>query len=153
MRARAAAIADLRDKRAELAGQINQLLKQLAELRSDLAHVDATLRILEPGIDLEKIVPRHVEYRPRYFKRGTLTRLCLDFLRQHAGEWVTVADVMPAAVGERVLNRLEYRRVEVVVYEAIRKLAKRGVVEMVGVGAKQARFKVAAGDRCSGQRT
>jgi hypothetical protein len=140
------AITELRDKRAELAGQINQLLKQLADLRADLAHVDGALRVLEPGIELEKIVPRHVEFRPRHFKRGALTRLCLDFLREHASESIAAADIMSRAVGERSLNTLEYRRVEQVVYEALRKLGKRGVVDMTGSGVKRARFKVAAGD-------
>jgi hypothetical protein len=35
----------------------------------------------------------------------------------------TVADIMPAAVGDRNLNSAEYRRVEIVVYEALKKLA------------------------------
>jgi len=33
---------------------------------------------------------------------------------------------MPAAVGDRNLNSAEYRRVEILVYEALKKLAKRG---------------------------
>jgi hypothetical protein len=44
------------------------------QLRADLAHVEATIRILRPGIELGKVVPKRVEYRPRYFKRGELTR-------------------------------------------------------------------------------
>jgi hypothetical protein len=47
-------------------------------------------------------------------------------MREHASEAVAVADIMPAAVGDRALNSAEYRRVEVVVYEALHKLAKRG---------------------------
>jgi hypothetical protein len=95
-------------------------------LREDLAHVEATIRILRPGTELPKIVPKRVEFRPRYFKRGQLTRLIRDHLRDHAGEAVAVANIMPAAVGDRTLNSVEYRRVEIVVYEALRKLAKRG---------------------------
>lgn len=72
------AIARLRDKRAKLAGEINQLHKRLVQLHADLAHIDGALRVLDPGIELEKIVPRRVEFRPRYFKRGHLTRLRLD---------------------------------------------------------------------------
>ena len=34
----------LRDKRAELAGMVNQLEQQLVKQRADLTHVDATMR-------------------------------------------------------------------------------------------------------------
>ena len=137
-----AAVARLREKRAELAGEINQLHKRMVQLRLDLAHVEGALRVLEPGIALEKIVPRRIEFRPRFFKRGQLTRLCLDYMREHAGDSVTVADIMPAAIGDRRLNTAEYRRVEVVVYEALRKLAKRGTLRQTGQGAKAARFQL-----------
>lgn len=55
-----------------------------------------------------------------------------------------VANIMPSAVGKRNLNLAEYRRVEVVVYEALKKLAKRGVVEQTGQGAKAARWIIRA---------
>lgn len=50
---------------------------------------------------------------------------------------------MPAAVGDRRLNTAERRVVEVVVYEALRKLAKRGVLRQDGRGTKAARFRAA----------
>jgi hypothetical protein len=34
------------------------------------------------------VVPRRVEFRPRYFKQGELTRLVLNFIREHAGQTV-----------------------------------------------------------------
>ena len=40
---------------------------------------------------------------------------------------------MPAAVGDRTLNSAEYKRVEVVVYEALKKHAKRGTVRQIVV--------------------
>src|SRR3954468_12930586 len=110
---------ELHDKRAELAGEIIQLEKRAREMRADLAHVEATIRILRPGIELSTVVPRRVEFRPRYFKRGELTRLVLDFMREHAGQTVAVADIMPRAAGDRNLTPADYRRVEIVVYEAL----------------------------------
>jgi hypothetical protein len=68
--------------------------------------------------------------------------LVLDFMRQHAGQTVAVADIMPTAVGDRTLNSAEYRRVEVVTYEALYKLAKRGTVQQTGQGAKAARWRL-----------
>jgi hypothetical protein len=136
-------LTELFDKRAELAGQIIQAEKQVRQLRVDLAHVEATIRILRPGTELPKVVPRRVEFRPRYFKRGQLTRLILDFMRDHADGSVTVADIMPTVVSDRTLNSAEYRRVEIVTYEALRRLAKRGTVQQSGQGAKAARWRLA----------
>ena len=82
-------LTELFDKRNELAGEILQAEKRARELRADLAHVEATIRILRPGIELSKIVPKRVEFRPRFYKRGELTRLLLDYIRQHAGEPIT----------------------------------------------------------------
>jgi hypothetical protein len=135
-------LTELFNKRAEIAGQIIQADKLAKQLRADLAHVEATIRILRPGTELPKIVPKRVEFRPRYFKRGQLTRLIRDHLRDHAGLPVAVADIMPAAVGDRNLNSAEYRRVEIVVYEALRKLTKRGTVQQTKQGSKIARFRL-----------
>lgn len=56
------ALAALFEKRAELAGQIIQAEKHARQLRDDLPHVEAVIRILQPGIELEKggAAPRRV---------------------------------------------------------------------------------------------
>src|SRR4051812_42854812 len=95
---------ELHDKRAELAGEIILAEKRVRQLRCDLAHVEAAIRILRPGIELEKVVPRHVEFRPRYFKRGQLARLVANFMRNHVGYSVAVAEIMPVAIGDRLPN-------------------------------------------------
>src|SRR5689334_1930085 len=114
------ALAELIEKRAELAGEIIQAEKRVRELRADLAHVEATIRILRPGIELGKVGPRRVEFWPRYFKRGTLAKLILDYMHQHEGETVMVADILPAAIEDRSLNPAEHKRVAVGIYEALR---------------------------------
>jgi|SRR3954454_4157038 len=131
---------ELHDKRAELAGEIIHAEKRARELRADLAHVEAAIRILRPGEELPKIVPRRVEFRPRYFRRGQLTKLILDYMRNHVGESVAIVDIMPRAIEDRNLTGAEYRKVEVVVYQALTKLAKRGTVQQIGQGAKTARW-------------
>ena len=136
------ALAELIDKRAELAGEIIQAEKRARELRADLAHVEATIRILRPGIELGKVVPRRVEFRPRYFKRGALAKLILDYMREHAGETIAVADIMPAAIGDRSLNPAEHRRVAVGIYEALRRAERKGIVSREGEGWKNACWRL-----------
>lgn len=135
-------LTELHEKRAELAGEIIQLEKRARDLRADLAHVEATIRILRPGVELGKVVPRRVEYRPRYFKRGELAKLILDYMRQHASESVAVADILPVAIGDRALDPAEYQRVAVGVYEALKRSARKGLVSRTGEGWHAARWRL-----------
>jgi hypothetical protein len=76
--------------------------------------------------------------------------LVLDFLREHADAPVAVADMMPDAMGGRVLNRLEHQRLAVSIYQALNKLVVRGVVERTTTessrsrsGHREARWQIA----------
>jgi hypothetical protein len=61
--------------------------------------------------------------------------LCLDYIRGHAGEPITVADIMPLATGDRELNQREHEVLRVAIHQALHKIAKRGTIERVaGVG-------------------
>jgi hypothetical protein len=68
-------------KRAELAGQIQALDKQVAQLRADLVHVDAVLRMFAPTADPAAIPAKRPYRRRRWFKNGELPRRILDTLR------------------------------------------------------------------------
>lgn len=138
------ALTELHQKRAELAGEIIQTEKRAKQLRSDLAHVEAAIRILRPNEPLPKLVPKRVEYRPRYFKRGQLTRLLLDYIRQHAGELITVEAVMPLVVGDRNLSAAERIAVKTTTQQALHRLARRGTIEQITGGGRTLRWQVLA---------
>lgn len=70
----------LRDKRAELAGQIDALQDQLREAMIAVDHVDSTLRLFVPDIDLDEIKPKPLPPRHHAFK-GQVTRAILAMLR------------------------------------------------------------------------
>jgi hypothetical protein len=61
-------------------------------------------------------------------------------MRDHAGQPVTVADIMIIAGGDRTLTVAERRNIEVVVYNALKRLAKRRVINQVGTRVKGSRF-------------
>ena len=48
-------VSALRNKRAELAGMVGQLEQQLARQRTNLAHLDATMRLFDPEIRPQEI--------------------------------------------------------------------------------------------------
>lgn len=73
-------ITALRSKRGELAGQIDALQDQLREAMIAVDHVDCTLRLFDPDVDLDEIRPKPLPPRHHAFK-GQVTRSILAMLR------------------------------------------------------------------------
>jgi hypothetical protein len=72
----------LRAKHAELAGEIQAAQKRVDQLRADLMHVDAVLRLFDSGAESAG-TPAKRPYRRRkgWFSDGELPRRVLDTLR------------------------------------------------------------------------
>ena len=71
------ALAAIRERRAELAGEIKDLESRLRHLRESLVHVDATLRLFDPSTN-----PRAKPKRP--YKRVKLVgQGKLNWRRKH----------------------------------------------------------------------
>ena len=85
-------IGALRNKRAELAGAVSQLERQLSRQQADLTHLDATLRLFDPTIRLTEIRPRRRYVRNPWFRQGECLRLIYDALRE-AGQSVTTREL------------------------------------------------------------
>src|SRR5215217_3220351 len=66
-------------KRAELAGEIKALAARCDQLRADLVHLDATIRIMCPEMARPKVSGRGGS---DWFGRGELGRMVLDTLRE-----------------------------------------------------------------------
>jgi hypothetical protein len=67
-------------KRAELAGRIETMQREMRDLVAAISHIDAAIRIFDPSADLDDIKPK---LPPRFqaFK-GEVSRLVLNALRK-----------------------------------------------------------------------
>jgi len=74
-------VSALRNKRAELAGIVRQLEQQLAQQRTNLAHLDATMQLFDPDIRPQEIHPKRQRARSAWFRQGECLRLIYDQLR------------------------------------------------------------------------
>jgi hypothetical protein len=83
-------------KRAEIAGQIENLQGQLKKAVLDLDNVEATLRLFAPTIDMTTIGARRVPTAHHAF-RGEVSRIVLETLR------TAVAPMMTNSIAERVM--------------------------------------------------
>src|SRR5437667_11764862 len=79
------AFAALRDKRAEIAGRIAALKKQIARHKIELAKLDGVIRLFDPAYKVGDIPAKRAKQRSNLFTHGELGRLILDALRK-AGE-------------------------------------------------------------------
>lgn len=71
----------LRKKRGSLASEMVQLERQLRHRKEALGYVDATLRLLDPTVEIDAIPNRRIVKRIRLFRQGELGRMILKVLR------------------------------------------------------------------------
>ena len=64
-------------KRAEMAGLIEHHRKEMGRLATDLAHLDATLKLFSPEIDLRTLRAKEHRTRNRFFRPGECQRMVL----------------------------------------------------------------------------
>jgi hypothetical protein len=130
-------ISALKDKRAELGGEIEAAERRLEQLRSDCRAVDQVLRLYgteEP----EAIASKTVRVRNQWFERGELSRLVLDALRVANGTTTSMAITLSAmtAKGYDTGDRRAVEDVQKNVTRALRGLEACGSVREAGKDGK-----------------
>lgn len=133
-------VSALRQKRAEVGGQVHDLEKKLSRLRATLAAIDTTLRVFSPDADPDTILPKRAYRRTRYFAKGELHRHCLDMLR-NAKAPLAASDMAKAAMNAKGLE--PDAGITERVLTIMRKLRKRGVVAKHGGTTQNVRWTLA----------
>jgi|SRR5208337_2406409 len=103
----------LRNKRAELAGLVGQLEKQLVQQRANLTHLDATMRLFDPDIRPQEIRPKQQRERRAWFRQGECLRLIYDELRD-AAQPVTTRELAERIMRLKAMPTTDDRRRELV---------------------------------------
>ena len=90
----------LKRKRAEIAGIVADLKKQIRRHQATLAHLDASIKLWAPDTRPDRIPNRRIYVRNRVFKPGEMPRLALDVLRT-ATEAMTTAEIGAAMIARK----------------------------------------------------
>jgi hypothetical protein len=90
-------------KRSELAGAIENVQADLHRMIGELEHLDATIRLFDADYQVEAIKPKTFRPPDNWSKRGEMTRIILDVLRQ-AAEPLTTRDIAYQLMRERALD-------------------------------------------------
>lgn len=128
------ALAALKERRGQLATEIDNLNRTLAHRKQMLVHVDATLHLLNPDIETDKIKNKRLpSKRVKLFRAGELGRMILDTMRR-AGE-----PIGARAIADAILNAGGHgEEARKVVMPRVRSnlgyLERRGKVVKVGSG-------------------
>lgn len=99
------AISALIAKRAEIAGLILDLERQVGIQRAALLHLDATLKLLDPSIKPHVIRAKHrMADRSGYFGLGELSARCLDGAREAGERGVSPDELAVKAMADKGLD-------------------------------------------------
>ncbi len=77
-------ISALRQKRAELSGELIQTEKRLIQIRADLESLNGTIRVFDPSLVPAAIRPRIKRKHSITFRHGEFSRAILSLLRRSA---------------------------------------------------------------------
>ncbi|HCR94863.1 MAG TPA: hypothetical protein DIV98_07995 [Oceanicaulis sp.] len=131
-------------KRAELAGELELSQGRVRELIKQIDHIDSTIRIFEPRIDIDSISPKPVP--PPYGAfRGEVMRIILDTMYAEPERVFTTDDFTNALLEDRGLEgaNIEIRRTMVKRAGAcLRKMKDRGQVESVAAEGRYTGWKL-----------
>lgn len=136
-------VSALRDKRGEIAGLIDALQDQLRAAMIDLDHIDATLRMFDPDIELDEIRPKPLPPRHHAFK-GQVTRSILAMLRADGA--LDAKAITIRLMGERELNAADKALVKAMhkrIGAALRNLRERALVRSETVSGGALRWSLA----------
>jgi hypothetical protein len=106
-------IGALRRKRSEMGGVVNQLEQRLVRHRADLAHLDGTMRLVDPDIQPQEIRPRQQRASSVWFRPGECLRLIYDELRD-APQPVTTRELAVRLMRVKALPIDDDRRRELI---------------------------------------
>ena len=107
-------VSALANKRAEIAGMIARAEQQIGQFRADLAHVDATIRLVASAMEPEAIPANRIRQSRLRFEPGGLSCRVLDALRR-AGAPIRTPDLARAVMIDNGLdsaNHASFARVQ-----------------------------------------
>jgi hypothetical protein len=134
-------------KRAELSGKIEVMQREMRALVLSIDHIDAALRMFDPGIDLDdikpKMPPRHSAFR------GEVSRLVLNALRK-SGKPTPVSELVHHVLAGRGLTAEDKPFMRVLsrrIGACLRNLRKKGLVELIQRIGYAGMWQIKASDR------
>jgi hypothetical protein len=138
------AVNALRAMRARIAGEIDMHTREIARLRTELIHLDATMRLFDPETDPNDVPALHrYPKRTEWFARGEVTRRTYEALRDEGT--VSPRELAQRAMIEKDISETDRkvrRDITALFTNVAYYLTQRGKLVKIGRGP-DARWKLA----------
>ncbi len=107
---------------AELGGKIKDNRRQAQKLATDMKHIEAVIRMFEPGYDVTTIAAKRRYKSNPWFKRGSLYRGAIELLRNAAAPMTArqITEALIAAKGVTATSK-QVRNLQAGIQASLRK--------------------------------
>lgn len=119
-------------KRAEITGEIEYRHQEISRLNQDLDHLDATLKIFAPDLNVATQKPKQYRMRTSPFLHGELPVLIMDMLRLANRAMGTNEIAYQLAEKRGLPTEKDYNRVVKPIHSVLQRMRRNGTICQVG---------------------
>lgn len=124
-------VSGLVSKRAELASRLDHYAQEVDRLDAELRHLDATIKLFAPEMDLRTLPPKRFVETNRIFRQGESNRCMLEVLRE-AGGTLNTQQIAQRIADKKGLDESQVKSVRDTILDTLRRAEKKGVVRQSG---------------------
>ena len=124
-------ISGLVSKRSELVSMLERYAQEVDRLDEELRHLDATIKLFAPDMDLRSLPPKRFVETNRIFRQGESNRCMLEVLRE-AGGTLNTQQIAQRIADKKKLDESQVKAVRDTILDTLRRAEKKGVVRQVG---------------------
>lgn len=122
------------DRRKEIMREQSWLQREIAATEEALVHIDAVIRLFDPGYDFSQLKAKRPVTEDDVFRPGEVPLLALDFLREHKAPISTIelAQRLLEKKGAPRLSSKRFQSLTSKLHASLQTQFRRGLVEKVG---------------------
>ena len=124
-------VSGLVSKRAELVSRLDHYAQEVDRLDAELRHLDATIKLFAPEMDLRTLPPKRFVETNRIFRQGESNRCMLEVLRD-AGGTLNTQQIAQRIADKKGLDESQVKSVRDTILDTLRRAEKKGVVRQSG---------------------
>lgn len=116
----------LLNKRSELIGLVDYHRKEVKKLVNTLTHIDKTIKIFDPEINLSHLKGKVYRNYNKHFKNGELSRLILTTLRE-SQKPLTINEITESLIFQTGINDISLMSIR----NCLNRYAKKGITKKI----------------------
>lgn len=124
-------VSGLVSKRSELLSMLEHYAREVDRLNDELRHLDVTIKLFAPEMDLRTLPPKRFVETNRIFRQGESYRVMLEVLRE-AGGTLNTQEVAQRIAAKKNLDESKITAIRDTILDTLRRAEKRGVVRQDG---------------------